>query len=68
MAPADHLSTARLDRAAALRGAAAVMSAIDLIGMSEATDHDLAKHLVDAEPDVRALLQFALAQLACEPQ
>lgn len=48
------------------RGIAAVAFALDEIGCVERTDHDLAKHIVDADADVRALLDYALAKLAME--
>jgi len=49
---------------AILRGAAAILEALDLMGREEKTDHDLAKIIVDAEIDLRAIVQAALEQQA----
>jgi hypothetical protein len=46
------------------RGMGAVSDALCEIGGSERTDHDLAKHIVDASEDVRAMLQFVVTKLA----
>lgn len=48
------------------RGIAAIAFALNEIGASGRTDHDLAKHIVDADADVQALLDYALAKLALE--
>jgi hypothetical protein len=45
-------------------GWAALTRALDVIGNTEKTDHDLAKIIIDHEPQIRMLLVFALTQLA----
>lgn len=69
MATPDYLSTRALDRPATMRGAAAILSALNEIGGGHDGDGDqrLAKHIVESELDVRALLTFAQAHLASEP-
>jgi len=52
------------DLTAVLTGAAAVHRALDTIGSPEGNDRDLAKHIVDGELGIRALLRFAIAKLA----
>jgi len=66
MPAADHLTTRCLDRPATLRGMAAIMSALDQIGDSDSDDHKFTRLIVDAELDVRAVVNFALAHLASE--
>lgn len=51
-------------RARRLRGAAALMEILELIGAEGATDHDLAHIATDQELELRELLSFALAGLA----
>lgn len=49
----------------ALKGAAAVAEAVNLIGNDrEKTDHDMAKIIVENELAVRDLVRFALKRLA----
>lgn len=49
----------------ALKGAAAVAEAIELIGNDqEKTDHDMAKIIVENELAIRDLVSFALKRLA----
>jgi hypothetical protein len=50
-------------RAQRLRGIAALMEALDMIGRNQ-TDHDLAAVIVDNELELRAMLQFSLVQLS----
>lgn len=50
-----------------LRGIAALVDALDLIGDVEKTDHDMAKIIVDASGDLAALASFALAAQAQQP-
>lgn len=52
------------DRAAVCRGAGAILDALATIGAPVDGDHSLAKHIVDAELDVRALVKYALVALA----
>ncbi len=47
-----------------IRGAAALQEALDLIGGEGVTDKDLAKVIVDNELVCRALVRFALNELA----
>lgn len=47
-----------------IRGAAALQEALDLIGGEGVTDKDLAKVIVDNELFCRALVRFALNELA----
>ncbi len=42
-----------------LRGAAALLEALDLIGDTERGDHDLAKIFCDHEMEIRELVGFA---------
>lgn len=56
----------------ALRGVAALSEMLDCIGGTDAsgaevTDHDVAKMLSGHELPLRALLRYALDQLASEP-
>ena len=46
-----------------LRGAAALTEALFLIGAENATDHDLAKVIVDNELELREFLSGAMAAL-----
>jgi len=57
----------RLDRAAACRGAAALVKAIDVIG-GPGDDGDIVKVIVDEEIALRELIRFALVKLASEDQ
>jgi len=57
----------KLDRAAACRGAAALMQAVDVIG-GPGDDADLVKVIVDEEIALRELIRFALVKLASEDQ
>lgn len=50
------------DKAKVIEGVAKLMRAIGVIG--HGTDHDLAKIVVDGELELRALVQFALGELA----
>lgn len=52
--------------AAVCRGIAAIALALDEIGATERTDHDLAKHIVDARADVNTLIDYVLGKLATE--
>jgi hypothetical protein len=45
-------------------GWAALTRALDMIGDTKKTDHDLAKIIVDHELQIRMLLVFALTKLA----
>jgi hypothetical protein len=47
-----------------LRGAAALLEALMLIGAANATDGDMALVIVDNELELRELLEFALRELA----
>lgn len=51
-------------RARRLRGAAALMEALETIGAPNADDHDTAAVIVDNELELRELLAFAIAFLA----
>ncbi len=57
----------KLDRAAACRGASALLSALDVIGGS-GTDTDMAAIIVADEVPLRELIRFALVKLASEGQ
>lgn len=50
-------------RARRLRGAAALMEAIDLIGATNSDDHQMAKVIVENELELREVLSFALREL-----
>jgi hypothetical protein len=50
----------------AARGAAAVFLALNEIGSEGGFDHALAKHIVEHEDDVLALLRFAFRKLGEE--
>jgi hypothetical protein len=54
-------------KARRLRGAAALMEALELIGASNATDHDMAKVIVDYELELREFLAGALRDLQSTP-
>lgn len=55
----------KLNRPAACRGAAAIITMLGLIGANTegGGDHDVAKVLVDSELDLDELVKFALAKL-----
>lgn len=54
----------KLKRTEACRGVAALMDALDQIGLPDGKDSDVAKRIVDAELDLRELITYALAMLA----
>jgi hypothetical protein len=58
------MSTKPQEAADIAEGWAALTRALDIIGQSEMTDHDLAKIIVDHELQIRMLLIFALTKLA----
>jgi hypothetical protein len=49
-----------------MRGAAALMEALELIGATGVTDHDMARVIVDNELELRSMLSFVLAGLVRE--
>lgn len=51
---------------AAIKGAGALAEALDLIGASEKTDHDMAKIIVDNDAALREFLKWGLASLATD--
>lgn len=55
----DHISSYSR-KARCLRGAAALMECLAMIGKNGATDAALAKRVVDSEDDIETLLRFAL--------
>lgn len=61
----DHAP--KLDRAGACRGAAALLSALDIIG-GPGTDQDMAAILCAEEVALRELIRFVLVKLAIEGQ
>ena len=64
--PRQALDESRYTRsliARRLRGAAALTEALFLIGAENATDHDLAKVIVDNELELREFLSGAMAAL-----
>ena len=49
-------------KAKALIGAGNLLAALSLIGAHDADDHSITKIVVDAELELRALIDFALAK------
>lgn len=51
-------------RARRLRGAAALIEALKMIGAENATDHDMAEVIVENELELREMLAFVLNETA----
>ena len=53
-----------MDKVQCLRGVAAMIEMLDLIGTEDGSDHALAKLIVDYEPEIREFCGYALSRFA----
>jgi hypothetical protein len=62
--PLDPFRYTRSIRARRLRGCAALMEMIAMIGAENITDHDVSQVLTESELELREMLSFALTELS----